>query len=140
MTNSIEAARNRLMAGRTLAAKPQAWTVGMPSRGHGDIVAKITHATDIPQVAPTTSNPCGGCAQRKLPTPSVTRRAMNLAKALAWFTLDRFRTVDQAEYERRLAVCAECEWQDGNWCRNCGCYLPAKAGGRVWMCPLGKWN
>jgi hypothetical protein len=46
------------------------WDVSQPSRGLGDTVAKITHATGLDKIANflahgDTTKSCGGCAQRQ---------------------------------------------------------------------------
>ena len=70
---------------------------------------------------------------------SITDRAWNLAKALTAFAADGCRTVPKATYRIRLQTCAACPRREDNWCRECGCFLPVKAKGRAWDCPLEKW-
>jgi hypothetical protein len=54
------------------------------------------------------------------------------------------RTVNEAEYQRRLAECAACEFFRDNHCLSCGCRLGgdvvAKARWADGQCPLGKWG
>ena len=65
-----EEAVQRLSAGRSEWKVPaeKEWDVSMPSRGLGDTVAKITHATGIAQVvhavSAITGHPCG-CPERQ---------------------------------------------------------------------------
>lgn len=131
-------------------------------REHG--FGKPTPATQLPATTPTTAHtshrgrqvvnetkpaatataqhqrpPCSTCGKKKK-MPPATKRALNFAKALLWWAADAFRTVDEAEYNRRLQICDACEWQSDGWCYECGCYLPAKASGTVWRCALGKWD
>jgi hypothetical protein len=79
---------------------------------------------------------------RPPPMPSMPLRAWSLAKALANFVADGCKTVDAEEYSRRLGICDGCDTRRGNWCSHagCGCFLPAKAKGRAWKCPDGKWT
>jgi hypothetical protein len=76
-------------------------------------------------------------ADRKM--PPFGDRAWNLAGALAAFAADGCRTVPKTTYRIRLQVCAACSQRDDNWCLECGCFLPIKAKGRAWQCPLDKW-
>ena len=66
-------------------------------------------------------------------------RAWNLTKALAAFAADGCRTVSKATYRIRLQTCAPCPRREENRCLECGCFLPIKAKGRAWQCPLDKW-
>jgi hypothetical protein len=54
------------------------------------------------------------------------------------------RTVGEAEYQRRLAECAACEFFQDNHCLSCGCRVGgdvvAKARWADGQCPLGKWG
>ena len=72
--------------------------------------------------------------------PSLTMRAWSLAGALALFAADGFQRVPRDEYERRLGICDGCDQRKNNSCQKCGCNLTAKAAGRVFQCPLGKWD
>jgi len=74
---------------------------------------------------------------RKMPPLGV--RAWNLTKALAAFAADGCQTVSKTTYRIRLQTCAPCQRREDNWCLECGCFLPIKAKGRAWRCPLDKW-
>jgi len=71
--------------------------------------------------------------------PPLGNRAWNLAKALTAFAADGCRTVPKSTYRIRLQTCAACLRREDNWCLECGCFLPIKAKGRAWRCPLDKW-
>lgn len=43
------------------------------------------------------------------------------------------------EQERRLAICAECEFFNGITCRKCGCHIRFKAKLQTEHCPILKW-
>jgi len=86
------------------------------------------------------------------PGPSVIQMAWNFTEAIAQFAAD-VRThglhgafVDRDEYRRRLEICDQCippsGYRLGNRCSHqaCGCFLVAKARGRAWRCPVGKWD
>lgn len=47
--------------------------------------------------------------------------------------------VDEEEYERRLAVCKECEKLNAGTCNACGCYVELRAIAKVSHCPKKKW-
>lgn len=76
----------------------------------------------------------------KIPTPPpILSQAWSLTKALASFVGDGMKTVDNDEYEARLAICDTCDRRRGNRCLECGCRLSFKARGRAFECPIGKW-
>ena len=66
--NSVNAYR-RLWGLPPLGVTQEEWDVSKPSRGLGDVVAKITHATGIAQAAeylfPTTTASPDGCGCKK---------------------------------------------------------------------------
>lgn len=41
----------------------------------------------------------------------------------------------QEEYERRLAICTECEKLIGGMCGACGCYVEMRAAVKTHYCP-----
>lgn len=43
-------------------------------------------------------------------------------------------------YEKRLAVCRECDMLLQGMCRKCGCYVELRAAVRKNFCPQGKWQ
>jgi hypothetical protein len=53
-----------------------------------------------------------------------------------------FKTVNQQVKLDRLAVCNTCEEFSKRFssCKQCGCYMPAKATFAVSTCPLEKWS
>jgi hypothetical protein len=69
--------------------------------------------------------------------------AYQFAAALALHVAAGMRVVSTEVYERRLAVCAACEFFRDNHCLQCGCRLGgellAKARWAGERCPLGKW-
>ena len=85
---------------------------------------------------PTTGSDDG--SQQRL--PSLPRQLWNVSVAVAEFVADGLRTVSVETYRRRLEICGECPARRGKRCGACGCYLPWKARGRVFRCPLGKWE
>lgn len=42
-------------------------------------------------------------------------------------------------YEKRLAVCLECDFLFQGMCRKCGCYVELRAAVKKNSCPGGKW-
>lgn len=47
--------------------------------------------------------------------------------------------VSEDEYERRLAVCKECELLNAGTCGACGCYVELRAVSTVGHCPHKRW-
>ena len=47
--------------------------------------------------------------------------------------------VSAEEYERRLAICKECDRLNSGTCAACGCYVELRAAGTVGHCPYKKW-
>ncbi len=43
-------------------------------------------------------------------------------------------------YERRLAVCRECDLLADAMCRACGCYVEMRAVMKKNACPYGRWQ
>lgn len=53
-----------------------------------------------------------------------------------------FKTVDQRTKRNRLEICKTCNLFNINFktCKECGCYMPAKATFASTECPQGKWK
>lgn len=47
--------------------------------------------------------------------------------------------VSPEEYEKRLAICKECERLNAGTCDACGCYVELRAAAKVSHCPYKKW-
>ena len=47
--------------------------------------------------------------------------------------------VGEEEYERRLAICKECDKLNSGTCNACGCYVELRALADVSHCPHKKW-
>ena len=47
--------------------------------------------------------------------------------------------VTEEEYERRLAVCRDCDKLLAGTCGACGCYVELRATAKVSHCPRKKW-
>ncbi|NBW99955.1 hypothetical protein EBR03_10335 [bacterium] len=56
----------------------------------------------------------------------------------AW-AKDGFKTGNQEEVSRRLAICGECEFFKGGRCMVCGCFMALKAKLSTGKCPKEKW-
>ena len=75
--------------------------------------------------------------------PPLATQARNLAGAAVRFVASGFATVDQAEYDRRRAICEGCPSglydaaQDR--CTVCACYVSVKPWSRSEKCPKGHW-
>lgn len=73
--------------------------------------------------------------------PPIATQVASAVGAAARFVASGFATVDQAEFDRRHAICEACEHFDAakNRCRRCGCSLSYKPWARSENCPEGKW-
>ena len=80
--------------------------------------------------------------------PSLLQQGKNLAK-FSWDVINyihknqgEFLFVSEDVYKERYSVCRGCEKFDEieNKCKECGCYIPAKARVVLDSCPLGKWT
>lgn len=47
--------------------------------------------------------------------------------------------VDDTEYERRLALCKECDLLIAGTCNACGCYVELRAAAKISHCPKKRW-
>jgi hypothetical protein len=78
------------------------------------------------------------------PVAEVQAEAARFAAAWALHVATGMRTVREAEYQRRLALCRACEFFQDNKCLSCGCRVAgdviAKARWAGEQCPLGKWE
>lgn len=79
--------------------------------------------------------------------PSLAQQGKNLAKFGLDLILHTIKTgnsmlVNDAIFEQRMAICRSCDKYDESQqrCRECGCFLPAKARGILDSCPLRKWS
>lgn len=79
--------------------------------------------------------------------PSLVQQGKNLAK-FSWDLIKYIQqnhnsvlVVSEEVYKERIMTCRGCDKYDEleNRCRECGCYLPAKAKVILDSCPLGKW-
>ena len=50
-----------------------------------------------------------------------------------------FLNVSDEEYERRLAICKECEKLNEGTCLACGCYVELRAAAKAAHCSHRKW-
>lgn len=56
------------------------------------------------------------------------------------YTANGFQNVENAQYHKRLLVCATCDRNDNGKCLECGCFLSIKAKMATEKCPLNKWD
>ena len=53
--------------------------------------------------------------------------------------LDQDIKTEDSLYEKRLAVCKECERLADGMCKGCGCFIEMRAAVTKNACPYGKW-
>jgi hypothetical protein len=75
------------------------------------------------------------------PPPSLVAQAVSVTKAASRFVASGCATVDQAEFDRRHAICEACEHFDAatNRCKLCSCNMAVKPWMRDVECPIKKW-
>lgn len=74
--------------------------------------------------------------------PSLGRRALNLAGAVASHVASGLAVVDDGEKVRRIGICRSCPSYaaaEGR-CLECGCYMEIKARWESGDCPSGRWT
>ncbi len=80
--------------------------------------------------------------------PSMLQQGKNLAK-FSWDLIkhiqqnhDKFLFVSDEVYKERMMTCKGCDkyHEFENRCKECGCYVPAKAKVILDSCPLNKWG
>lgn len=73
-----------------------------------------------------------------VPAPTLAEKARSLAGAMFDYAMEP-GFIPSAGARARLLICDDCDKREENSCTVCGCYLPVKARGKAWHCPLGKW-
>jgi hypothetical protein len=75
--------------------------------------------------------------------PPLAQQAVSALMAAGRFVKSGMKTVDKAEYERRLAICKACDQYDAKTkrCKKCGCQTQVKLRMATERCPLPepKW-
>ena len=72
--------------------------------------------------------------------PPLATQASNLFESAVAFVGDGCGVVDDAQYRQRLEICRTCDRRTGKRCTACGCWITVKARGRVFRCPIGRWE
>ena len=72
--------------------------------------------------------------------PPLATQAANLFLSAVAFVGDGCGVVDDAQYRQRLEICRVCDRRTGNRCLACGCWINVKARGRIFRCPIGRWQ
>lgn len=104
------------------------------------IVASFGNPSDIDFDCPE------GKTEKDFPSeiePNIFEMSVSFAKAIgkeAGAIAQGAARVSDEERERRLDICAQCEFftMSGR-CSKCGCYMRFKAKLRAGQCPVGKW-
>lgn len=73
--------------------------------------------------------------------PSAVAMVTGAMRTALDFAASGFALADDAELERRLAICRGCGWFDPaqERCRACGCFMNGKARIAAAHCPIDKW-
>lgn len=81
------------------------------------------------------------CEAEANPYPSLVQQAKNASVAFGSAVASGFAHVDQAEQNRRLAICHACDVFDTKQgrCSKCGCFTKWKTWLATQKCPIGKW-
>ncbi len=102
-------------------------------------VTIITGGSTVP--APVTSHGARQSDPKTQPAlPPVATQASNLFQSVVAFVGDGCGIVDDVQYQERLEICRGCDRRIGNRCSACGCWINVKARGRVFSCPIGRWQ
>lgn len=72
------------------------------------------------------------------PPPLIDMAGNFYRDAIKW-AQSGFQTSEAGEVEKRLAICADCEFFRGGRCVVCGCFMKYKASLATGSCPKGKW-
>lgn len=84
-----------------------------------------------------------GVAQPLDSEPSLIQKASNAAgaggRAVKSILGGGKLFVDDPEQNRRLTICATCEFYTGSTCKKCGCHIRFKAKLTTEHCPINKW-
>ena len=83
-----------------------------------------------------TSTQDSGVAKDFPPIPDMIR---TLSHDMMGWAKDGFKTSDESEATRRLAICDTCENYKEERCLLCGCFMKAKVMVSVASCPSAKW-
>jgi hypothetical protein len=108
---------------------PYRWLV---SDANPDVESRMEHRRIVAELA-------AGTPPAK--PPSLVTQAVSVTKAAARFVASGCATVDQAEFDRRHAICEACEHFDAaaNRCGICSCNMAIKPWMRDIECPIKKW-
>lgn len=85
-------------------------------------------------------------AEKYNPAPSLLQKAKNFTSSAARHIASGMPMCDQAEVDRRFAICQGCEFYKDGTCQKCGCPLKRQKGilsKLSWAnekCPIGKWG
>jgi hypothetical protein len=77
--------------------------------------------------------------QRHSEMPSSIAMAGNLGKSLLEWSAGGFKTCEGDELNKRLELCASCEYLINKRCLKCGCFIEVKTRLATSKCPVGKW-
>ncbi len=115
-----------VMAGSPLLEPVNSSLAPGPSPGERGEVAALT--------------PCPSPEYGRGEMPPLATQASNLFQSVVAFVGDGCGIVDDAQYRQRLEICRTCDRCTGNRCAACGCWINVKARGRVFRCPIGRWE
>ena len=94
----------------------------------------------FPDIAGNSATPVHATPVPQQSLPPLATQASNLFQAAVAFVGDGCGIVDDATYRQRLEICRTCDRCTGNRCAACGCWINVKARGRIFRCPIGRWE
>ena len=77
--------------------------------------------------------------QRHSEMPSSIAMASSLGKNLLEWSAGGFKICEGDELNKRLELCASCEYLINKRCLKCGCFIEVKTRLKTSKCPIGKW-
>lgn len=76
---------------------------------------------------------CGSCGKNNTPTGKL-KSIYDGWKHLIWKDAETEKVANE-----RALICAHCKRNKHEFCKECGCYLPAKIRSIDEKCPIAKW-
>ena len=134
---SSKSAEKALYPGVTVVMAGMEPMVAVTQPGCDDVSPTPTSRHSLSRSGEISKPPATGAAQQAV--PPLTTQAANLFQSVAAFVGDGCGIADDVAYRKRLEICRTCDRLKGDRCTACGCWIKAKARGRIFRCPIGQW-